>query len=132
MGVLHRALFTWFICLIFFILLVLRLDGRTRWSWGIVFIPMWLHDTILLIYLIFNMISHRNNGHDRPLRPMKRKIWYLTCALFKITTEIMICIKLEHPGTSMDIPLYFILIPVWIVLPVTALDLFRTLVANKT
>ena len=31
MAVLHRALFTWFICLMFLILVVLRLDQRVRW-----------------------------------------------------------------------------------------------------
>ena len=57
MAVLHRALFTWFICLIFLILLVLRLDERTRWSWFIVFIPMWLYDSILIVYFAFEMIT---------------------------------------------------------------------------
>ena len=54
MAVLHRALCTWFVCLIFLILLVLRLDERTRWSWFIVFIPMWIYDAVLLIYLLLN------------------------------------------------------------------------------
>ena len=65
MAVLHRALFTWFICLMFLILLVLRLDERVRWSWFIVFIPLWLYDSILLIYLIFSMVSHCRTSHDR-------------------------------------------------------------------
>ena len=58
MAVLHRALCTWFVCLIFLILLVLRLDERTRWSWFIVFIPMWLYDGILIVYLAFEMITY--------------------------------------------------------------------------
>merc|ERR1719339_932069 len=65
MAVLHRAFFTWFICLMFLILLVLRLDERVRWSWFIVFIPLWLYDSILLIYLIFSMVSHCRTSHDR-------------------------------------------------------------------
>jgi hypothetical protein len=31
MAVLHRALFTWFICLMFLILVVLRLDKRVKY-----------------------------------------------------------------------------------------------------
>ena len=58
MAVLHRALCTWFVCLIFLILLVLRLDERTRWSWFIVFIPMWLYDGFLIVYLTFEMITY--------------------------------------------------------------------------
>lgn len=73
MAVLHRALFTWFNLLIFLILLVLRLDLRIQWNWFIVFIPMWLYDNILLIYIIFNMISHCKNGLDRA-SSLKRKV----------------------------------------------------------
>lgn len=62
MAVLQRALFTWFNLLIFLILLVIRLDQRIQWNWFIVFIPMWLYDQILLIYIVFNMVSHFKNG----------------------------------------------------------------------
>lgn len=74
MAVLHRALFTWFNLLIFLILLVLRLDQRIQWNWFIVFIPMWLYDNILLIYVTFNMILFCKNAHDRlvSLRRMVR------------------------------------------------------------
>ena len=77
MAVLHRALCTWFVCLIFLILLVLRLDERTRWSWFIVFIPMWIYDAVLLIYLLINLITHCKHRHDneRSWRTMYRKIW---------------------------------------------------------
>lgn len=73
MAVLHRALFTWFNILIFLILLVLRLDQRIQWNWFIVFIPMWLYDNNLLIYIVFNMISHCKNGHDR-VSSLRRKV----------------------------------------------------------
>ncbi|XP_076178907.1 transmembrane protein 60 [Ptiloglossa arizonensis] len=68
MAVVHRALFTWFILLIFLILLDLRLDQRIQWNWFIVFIPMWLYDHILLIYRVFNMISHCKNERVINLR----------------------------------------------------------------
>jgi hypothetical protein len=123
MAVLHRALCTWFVCLIFLILLVLRLDERTRWSWYIVFIPMWLYDLILTIYLVFEMVTYCKAGRAAT-RIMRRTAWYLTCAMLVVATQVMVCIKLENLNTSMDIPLYYIMIPVWIVLPVTIVDLF--------
>jgi hypothetical protein len=75
MAVLHRALFTWFNLLIFLILLVLRLDQRIQWNWFIVFIPMWLYDNILLIYIAFNMILFCKNAHDR-LISLRRMVNY--------------------------------------------------------
>lgn len=46
----------------------------------------------------------------------------------KLTAQIMICIKLEEKA---DIPLYYIMIPLWIVLPVTIVDLFISNLVNK-
>jgi hypothetical protein len=36
-----------------------------RWSWFIVFIPLWLYDAMLLIYLVFLMVSQCRNSGDR-------------------------------------------------------------------
>ena len=92
MAVLHRALFTWFICLMFLILLALRLDKRVRWSWFIVFIPLWLYDTILLIYLVFSMISHCRSSRDRWDKTIFRKIWSIFIVLQLIAAQVMLCI----------------------------------------
>lgn len=92
MAVLHRALFTWFNLLIFLILLVLRLDHRIQWNWFIVFIPMWLYDSILLIYILFNMISHCKNGHDRA-SSLRRKVRY-TKSAFKLSTTNSLSLSL--------------------------------------
>jgi len=131
MAVLHRALCTWFICLIFLILLVLRLDGRTTWSWFIVFIPMWLYDSILLLYLTLNLVIHCKRPTNRTFHAMRRKIWNLTCAILKLVAQIMLCLKLElenstnHP--DFKLPLYYVMIPIWIILPVALVDIFFTL-----
>jgi len=131
MAVLHRALCTWFICLIFLILLVLRLDNRTRWSWFIVFIPMWLYDSVLLLYLTFNLVTHCKRPHNRTFKSLRRKIWNLTCALLKLVAQIMLCLKLELENSdeypNFKLPLYYVMIPVWIVLPVTVVDVFYTM-----
>jgi len=125
MAVLHRALFTWFICLMFLILLVLRLDERVRWSWFIVFIPLWLYDFILLIYLVFSMISHCRTSHDRFPRTVMRKIWYIFLVVLQQAAQIMLCIKLENNG--IDLSLFYVMIPVWIILSASTVDVFLSL-----
>ncbi len=74
MAVLHRALCTWFVVQIFLILLVLRLDERVRWSWFIVFIPIWLHDAIMQMSLIVKIVTSCN-ASDRSRRHIGRYVW---------------------------------------------------------
>jgi len=118
MAVVHRALLTWFIALIFLILVVLRLDKRVRWSWLIVFVPMWLYDCILLMYLIFLMASN-----SRCQRGSGRHIFCLGALILKVTAEILTCLRLE----GSDLKLYYVMIPVWIGLPILTLDVFMSL-----
>lgn len=125
MAVLHRALFTWFILLVFLILLVLRLDSRTQWNWFIVFVPLWVYDSILLIYVLFNMISLCKNSHER-MSIVRRKVWYIMAIIFKMATQIILCLKLEYP--SWNISIIFVMLPMWTLLPVLLIDVFITLV----
>ncbi|KAK6960350.1 transmembrane protein 60, partial [Biomphalaria glabrata] len=52
MSVVPKALFTWFLILVFFILLVLRVDEKVEWNWFIIFIPLWLLDASVLTFII--------------------------------------------------------------------------------
>ena len=115
MAFIHRALFAWFTYLSFLILLVLRLDKWTKWSWFIVFIPMWLHDGILLLQSIF---------HFRNMTSTRRKIWNLVRVILKLTAQILLCLKLDFFDlySPTILPLYYVMIPVWIVLAVTLCD----------
>eukprot|EP00088_Acartia_fossae_P016330 TRINITY_DN19131_c0_g1_i1.p1 TRINITY_DN19131_c0_g1~~TRINITY_DN19131_c0_g1_i1.p1 ORF type:complete len:137 (-),score=9.50 TRINITY_DN19131_c0_g1_i1:412-822(-) len=121
MAVLHRALFLWFITLIFSILVALRLEQRVRWSWFIVFVPMWLYDSILLIYLIFLMGSHWRTSSDRWQRG--GHMFCLVALTLKVSAEILLCLRLE----GRDLPLYYVMIPVWIGLPILTLDVFLSM-----
>ena len=126
MAVLHRALFTWFICLMFLILLALRLDKRVRWSWFIVFIPLWLYDTILLVYLVVSLISQCRSGRDRHRNNIIRKVWVIVFIVFQlIAAQIMLCIKLDDNG--IDIPLFYVMIPVWVILSSSTIAVFQSL-----
>ena len=127
MAVLHRALFTWFICLMFLILLALRLDKRVRWSWFIVFIPLWLYDVILLVYHIFSLISQmRSSRRDRYQYNIVRKVWIILLIVFPlIAAQIMLCIKLDDNG--IEIQLVYLMIPVWIILTSSSIAVFQSL-----
>ncbi|XP_044582440.1 transmembrane protein 60 isoform X2 [Cotesia glomerata] len=128
MAVLHRALFTWFELLIFLILLVLRLDQRILWNWFIVFIPMWLYDTFLLIYIIFNMVSHCKNNHNST-NCLRRKGWHMLAVLLKLSVQILICLKLEAP--YLYLPAKAVLSPFWVLLPALTIDVFFHLIQHS-
>lgn len=151
MAVLHRALFTWFELLIFLILLVLRLDQRILWNWFIVFIPMWLYDSFLLIYIIFNMVSHCKNNHNST-NCLRRKViyffmiydvnlgfishfcfvfqgWHMLAVLLKLSVQILICLKLEAP--YLYLPAKAVLSPFWILLPALTIDVFVHLIQHS-
>ncbi|KAK7872838.1 hypothetical protein R5R35_006710 [Gryllus longicercus] len=125
MAVLHRALFTWFVFLVFLILLVLRLDMRTQWNWFIVFIPLWIYDFILIVYVIVNIVSSCRNVHDRIWNPLRNKGWYALGIVLKMASQIMLCLKLQNP--TWPVSVYGIMVPLWILLPALLTDVFITL-----
>uniref|UniRef100_A0A0P4W0B6 Putative conserved plasma membrane protein n=1 Tax=Rhodnius neglectus TaxID=72488 RepID=A0A0P4W0B6_9HEMI len=129
MAVLHRALFTWFVLLVFLILLVLRLDSRIQWNWFIVFIPVWFYDTILAIYVFFNMMSYWRSGHDRLSNSVERKLWYLAAIALKLVSLIFLCLRLENVGYNLS-PVH-IMVPLWILIPFTISDVFMTLIKSS-
>ncbi|XP_026468590.1 transmembrane protein 60-like [Ctenocephalides felis] len=129
MAVLHRALFTWFILLVFLILLCLRLETRTHWNWFIVFIPMWCYDGILLIYVLFQMIQQCNACTERIRNSLSKNIWYMAAILLKMAAQITICLKLEYP--KLNLPIYLVLSPLWILLPALIVDVFLFLVRGS-
>ncbi|XP_063840522.1 transmembrane protein 60-like [Scylla paramamosain] len=125
MAMLHRALFTWFLLLVFLILLALRLDDRTKWNWFIVFFPMWFYDAILLVYISIHMInelraavSGTGNTHHRTLRQraasLLQRVWPLLVVVLKMAFMVALCLKLENPSAS--ISTYHVLLPLWILL----------------
>ncbi|XP_055322402.1 transmembrane protein 60 [Sitodiplosis mosellana] len=128
MTLVHRALFTWFIILVFCICLCLRLENRTQWNYFIVFIPLWIFDAILLIYVIIKIVTKW-----RFLERLKELIhfyqWNFAVVLLKIAAEICICLKIEYP--HMNLSIYTVMIPIWILLPSTIIYVFINLVKNE-
>ena len=125
MAVLHRALFTWFMMLVFFILLVLRLDKKAMWNWFIIFIPMWIFDLIITIFIIFKMIMHCKNGYDTNDMTMGRKVWFMFCVMLKLSFQVILCARLQYFN---NVPLYYIMIPFWLLLIGANVEIFRRLV----
>lgn len=115
----HRALFTWFILLLFFILLCLRLDGRMHWNWFLIFLPMWLYDVILSIIALFNLLINCKQESAKDLFKNEHNLLLLVVVL-KVAAQIMICLKLEYK--SLHLSLCHVLIPFWILLPILIVD----------
>lgn len=124
----HRALFTWFILLVFSILLCLRLESRMQWNWFLIFVPMWIYDLILLIDALFNIFifCRRDNGGNL----FKNKNILLVAVVFlKITGQILVCLKLEY--NFMVLQVYHVLLPFWLLLSILIVDVSMTLFSNK-
>lgn len=110
MAFLHRVLLTWFLGLVFLILLVIRLDQRTNWNWFIVFIPLWIFDGVVITYAAFYIVSRLRLDPRQILTPhVRRKLCVLGTVILKMSTQILLCLRLS----SWNIPLYYIFIPSW-------------------
>ena len=116
MAILHRALFTWFIVLVFLILLVLKLDRKVSWNWFLVFVPLWLFDAVMLIYITFKMVVHCKHGQDRTEATritMKRKVFYLEAVVLKMTFQVLLCLR-QQEYVSLD--LRYVMVPFWLLM----------------
>jgi len=119
MPVNSRALCAWFFLVMFLVVLVLRLDEKVLWSWFIVFIPMWLLDLIMIVYISIFMIRHCASGNDPSRRSMLRKSYCIICVLFKIALQIFICIRIEYAS---KMAAAFAIVPVWLLLAALTVD----------
>lgn len=128
MTLVQRALFTWFVVLVFCIFLCLRLEVHTQWNYFIVFIPLWVFDAILLIHVIIKIITKWRN-----LTRLKEILifyqWYIAAVLLKILTQVMICLKIEYP--QFQISIYLTTAPVLILFPSMLIYVFANFIKNK-
>ena len=126
--ILHKVLFSWFMLLVFSTFLVLRLDEKVSWNWFIVFIPIWIYDVIMLVYVIFHMITHCRNGGNRQNQrnnlSMSRKVWYLGALALKLLFQVLLCLRLQEYAT---LNTYIIMTPLWILFLVMAGDITKVL-----
>lgn len=130
MAFIHKVQFYWFMILVFIILLTLKLDGRINdWNWFIIFIPMWLLDSLIIVFTVINMIMHcKNSWWNSVLETsLKRKTWCLSGVLMKLLFEVLLCLRLQYLHEQLR--LYMVMIPVWLFLTGCVIDVFTNLLA---
>ncbi|XP_013421344.2 transmembrane protein 60-like [Lingula anatina] len=115
--------------LIFLILLVLKLDDKVDWNWFIIFIPMWLYDIGVVIYVFVTMVRHCKNRayHDRGLVSIKRRAWYLTSLFMKLIFEIILCLRFQYVSS---LSLFYVMIPLWILLIGSVVDVGKNVIGQ--
>lgn len=111
MAILHRSLFTCFSLLAFLILLALKLDKKVKWNWFLVFIPMWIFDAVIVIYITFKMIAQCKNRYNSGQVSMTRKVCYMSFVLLKMSFQVILCMKLEYYNE--EISMYYAMVPFW-------------------
>lgn len=129
--IIHKVLFTWISVLIFLIFLVLRLDEQITWNWLLVFIPMWLYDIVMIMYVLFYIVIWYRGGtqNDEPIS-IPRKVWHLIAVVLKMLFQILLCLRLQD---VVNIPSYCVALPFWILFIVMIGDFTRALVpANQS
>lgn len=125
--VMHRALFTWFILLVFFILLCLRLESRTHWNWFLIFVPLWIYDLILLIDALFNIFIRCKHETIRNLFKNKN-ILLVVIVLLKLGGFITLCLKLQY---NLNLEIHQVMLPFWLMFPILIADVSITLFKNN-
>uniref|UniRef100_A0A8C5JTA0 Transmembrane protein 60 n=1 Tax=Jaculus jaculus TaxID=51337 RepID=A0A8C5JTA0_JACJA len=100
----------WLFTLLFLIILVLKLDEKAPWNWFLIFIPVWIFDTILLVMLIVKMAGSCKSG----FAPRHGShTWYLITMLLTLAFCLALCAKLEQ-FTTMNF--FYVFIPLWALL----------------
>jgi hypothetical protein len=73
----YRALVAWFFLLVSVVFLVVRPDEKVSWNWFIVFVPLWLLDTLMLVYVANFMVRrHCTSGNDPEGDRRRAKLYF--------------------------------------------------------
>ena len=75
-------------------------------------------------HLMMTLIKF-NNFLFRFQRSILRKLWYIFLVVLQQAAQIMLCIKLDDNG--IDISLFYVMIPAWIILATSTIDVFQSL-----
>ena len=123
MALAHKVVVTVLFILFFLVFVAVRLDNKVGWNWFIVFIPLWLFDVTLLGILVLRMVSHCRIGGDMQNdTTVWEKIWYFSVIFLKFSFQIMLCVRLQFAMGSL--PLYYVMLPMWILLTAAVVRLF--------
>lgn len=122
MALVHRALFTWFILLVFLIFIVLRMDSRIQWNWFVIFTPFWIYNTFLIMYTVFNIASYCKMNYI-----FRREMIYLFHIIMLVAFQIMAALKLD---AFINISSFYMMAPLWFILTSSAVIVFCTLIGK--
>ncbi|RKP27679.1 hypothetical protein SYNPS1DRAFT_12327 [Syncephalis pseudoplumigaleata] len=126
--------------IIFCALLSVRVDGKSNWSWGVVFIPLWLLDAVLLFWLVplaFRpslTASGHSSGDKRSSKQARRAraarqrgifvcIYLLLCFIF----QLLIVLREDERITWSAAAIFF---PYWILEAVNGLSNILSSIAD--
>ncbi|XP_067284751.1 transmembrane protein 60-like [Pseudorasbora parva] len=107
MSLAQRVLLTWIFALVFLVLLVLKLDGKVKWSWFLVFLPVWVLDAVLLLLLGLRL------GRCRAGSDPRLELWNLLALMLKLSFCLSLCARLE---LLMLLRPLIICVPLWTLL----------------
>lgn len=130
MGFVHRALYTWFVVLVFLILLCLRLETR-NWSWFLIFTPLWLYSAVLLIYISIKILTKWRNVLFR-VSTLKEIFveyrWSVGAVMLMLAIQFNICLLLDNPHANYSI--FLVMGPVWVLLTSCIIFVFYKLISS--
>lgn len=106
--------------IIFFAFLSTRIDNSIKWSWFLVFIPLFLLQTFYLIDCIFLIVKNRVTFNSKLIK----LIAFFICIILVFIFEILICLRLDYYP---DLKLTYVLVPAWLVMLGAIVFLFSRL-----
>lgn len=88
---------------------------QVQWNWFLIFLPVWVFDSILIFMLTIKMVGRCKPGYDphNGSPDLRLRAWYLTAMLLKLGFCLTLCSKLEKLA---DVKLTFVCIPLWTML----------------
>ena len=93
MGIVFRALCIWLLFMMYTIFLALRLDEKVLWNWFIVFIPLYLLDGVIFVYVIINAVQRRRSFRSSCGFSF---VCYAGSSVTFLIFKILLCLKLEN------------------------------------
>ncbi len=103
------ALFISSILIIFFSFLTAKIDQSVRWSWFVVFVPLFLLNFCFMIDGFLLTIRSRLTSSQKT----KKYILIQFCNLLMTAFEVMLCLKLDQYYSKLK--LVYVFIPIWTV-----------------
>lgn len=116
MGFVFKSLCVWLLLMMFTIFLALRLDEKVLWNWFIIFIPLWLLDGVLFVYVIINAVKRwRSLGHSCGVS----LVCYMASSVAFLLFQLLLCLRLEQ---VVVMSAYIPAVPGWITLILVTSD----------